>query len=77
MTRKEAEAEARRLNAEPEGKGFWVAQRVKDDVWRVVHADAPGFKQLRATGVHVESKPKPPEPADPRPGAARDVPGYF
>ena len=77
MTRAEAEDEARRRNADPEATGFWVARRRDGDEWDIVHATAPGLKPTRATGTHAESRPKPPEPSDPRPGVARDLPGYF
>ena len=76
MTRVEAEAEARRRNAAPDVEGFWLARRVSGEDWEVVHADAPGFRLQRPTGAHVESKPKPPEPDDPRKGIGRNIPGY-
>ena len=77
MTRAEAESEARRRNALPDAEpGFWIARRVDGEAWSVVHADAPGLRVTRPTGAHVESKPKPPEPDDPRSGLPRNVPGY-
>lgn len=76
MTHAEADAEVRRRNDDPSEEGFWVAQRVEGDEWRAVHADAPGFKRIRATGTHAESKPRPPEPEDPRSGLGRNIPGY-
>jgi hypothetical protein len=76
MTRAEAQVEAGRRNREADGAGVWAAQRTDDDEWRVVHLVGGGLQRTRPTGAHVESKPKPPEPDDPRPSLFRNVPPY-
>jgi hypothetical protein len=76
MTHTEAQAEAARRNREAEGPGVWAAQRAEDDAWRVVHLVGGGLQRTRPTGAHVESKPKPPEPDDPRPSVFRNIPPY-
>jgi hypothetical protein len=75
VTREEAEAEATRLNAEA-GAGLWAAQHAADHDWRVVHLVGGGLARTKPTGAHVEAKPKPPEPADPRPAIFQNVPPY-
>jgi hypothetical protein len=77
MTRAEADAEVRRRNDEASGPGLWAAQRDGDsEDWRVVHLVGGGLQRTKPTGAHVESKPKPPEPADPRPAIFQNVPPY-
>jgi hypothetical protein len=76
MTRAEAQAEAASRNAGAAGAGVWAAQRTPDDDWRVVHLVGGGLGRTTPTGAHVESKPKPPEPSDPRPAIFQNIPPY-
>ena len=76
MTRTEAQAEADRRNAQSEGAGVWAAQRTADDDWRVVRLVGGGLGRTKPTGAHVESKPKPEEPSDPRPAIFQNIPPY-
>ena len=76
MTKDEAHSEAARRNAETEAPGFWAAQETGDDGWRVVHVAGPGLRHNAPTGSHVESRPKPEEPADPRPAIFQNIPPY-
>src|SRR3954469_15179803 len=76
MTRAEAEAEAARRNAKADAAGVWAAQRTPDDNWQVVHLVGGGIGRTRPTGAHVESKPKPTEPSDPRPAISPNIPPY-
>jgi hypothetical protein len=76
MTRAEAEAEAARRNAAPGTAGVWAVQHTPEDKWRVVHLVGGGLGRTKPTGAHVESKPKPPEPSDPRPAIFQNVPPY-
>jgi len=76
MTRAEAEAEAHRRNEEGQGPGVWAPQHTAADDWRVVHLVGGGLALIKPTGAHVESKPKPPEPSDPRPSVFQNIPPY-
>jgi hypothetical protein len=76
MTRAEAQAEAARRNAGAESGGVWAAQRTPDDDWRVVHLVGGGLGRTKPTGAHVESRPKPPEPSDPRSAIFQNIPPY-
>jgi len=76
MTRAEAQAEAVRRNAQPEASGVWAAQRTPDDDWRVVRLVGGGLRRTRPTGAHVESRPEPAEPSDPRPAIFQNIPPY-
>jgi hypothetical protein len=74
MTETEARTEAGRRNGEAAETGLWTVQRAQDDEWRLVHVK--GLGRTRPTGAHVESKPKPPQPDDPRPGIFQNLPPY-
>jgi hypothetical protein len=76
MTREEAHAQADILNRERPMDGPWGAQRQAGDEWSVVRLVVPGLQRTAPTGAHVESKPKPPEPSDPRPAIFQNVPPY-
>jgi hypothetical protein len=77
MTRAEAETEAARLNRDRTADGPWAPHHREADDWEVVRLIVPGLDLTRPTGAHVESRPKPPYPGDPRPPGARDLPpGY-
>ena len=77
MTRDEAETEAARLNHDHGADGHWAAQRQHGDDWAVVRLVVPGLDLTRPTGAHVESRPKPPTPDDPRPAGVRNLPPYY
>jgi hypothetical protein len=76
VTEAEARADAARRNAETGASGLWAAQRTPAGEWRVVHLVGPGLARRWPAGAHVESKPKPPDPADPRPAVFRNVPPF-
>jgi hypothetical protein len=76
MTENEAIAEATRRNAEKQEKGLWSARQSPEGEWGLVHVSAPGLARIRPTGTHEESRPKPSEPADPRPTIVQNIPPY-
>ena len=76
MTHAEADAEARRRNGEADGPGLWAPKRGDGDDWRVVHLVGGGLQRTKPTGAHVESRPKPPKPSDPRPAIFQNIPPY-
>jgi hypothetical protein len=76
MTHDEAEAEAARRNADPEGAGFWAVKEAEAGEWGLIHLTTPGVARIRPTGTHAESRPKPSEPADPRPTIVQNIPPY-
>ena len=76
MTRAEAEAEAARRNRVGDEPGIWAAQHTADDDWRVVHLVGAGLGPRKPTGAHVESRPKPEDPPDPRPAIFQNIPPY-
>jgi hypothetical protein len=76
VTREEARQEATRRNAQPSADTAWIARRRQGDDWQVVRLRAPGLAASQATGAHVEAKPRPPEPDDPRPAVFRNIPPY-
>ena len=73
MTREEAVEEARRRRTQD--GGAWLPQE-RDGAWRVVRVAAPGLREQRPGGAHVEGRPRPPQADDPRPAAWRDVPPW-
>ena len=67
MTRDEAIAAARELGAHHADRAThrWIPRQKEDHSWEVVKvALPPGLGPLKET---TESKPKPPQPNDPRP----------
>ena len=70
-TREEAEARCREL--ERESDTTWMAFPAEGR-WQVVGTNLPRRSRPRARPA--ESKPRPPQPDDPRSGLGRDVPGY-
>ena len=76
MTKDEATEEAARRNAEEQEPGLWSAKQSASGDWELVHVSAPGLKRIRPVGTHEESRPKPPEPPDPRPTIIRNIPPY-
>jgi len=78
MSREEAEAEAGRLSAEhPErDRHHWLA-RERDGDWEVVRIPLPPGQRIDPLKATVETKPKPPEPDDPRTSFDRNVGGPY
>jgi hypothetical protein len=76
MTEQEAVAEAARRNAEGDERGVWSAKHGADGSWGLVHVTAPGLARIKPSGSHEESRPKPSEPADPRPTIVQNIPPY-
>jgi hypothetical protein len=76
MTETEARADAARRNEAGDEPGFWAAQRAEGGAWRVVRLTAPGLTRTKPTGAHAESRPRPEEPADPRPVNIQNVPPF-
>ncbi len=76
VTRDQAEAEARRLGAEhPERDRFhWIAREAEGE-WQVVRVKAPAGRRIDPLKTTAETKPKPPEPDDPRSAFERNVGG--
>ncbi len=76
MTRAEAEAQAASRNAEADSDTRWMVKQAADGECQVVRMTAPGLGAVRPSGAHTESRPRPEEPADPRPAIFRNVPPY-
>lgn len=76
MTEDQARARVRELTTTSDGPGGWMARPGADEAWEVVHVTAPGLDGRGPTGAHTESRPRPEDPADPRPSAFRAVPPY-
>lgn len=70
-TREEAEERCREL--ERDSDTAWMAFPAAGR-WSVVGTNLP--RQETPRGSTTESKPRPPQPDDPRSGLGRDVPGY-
>ncbi len=76
MTRAEAEAQAASRNDQADRDTRWMVRQVTDGEWDVVRMTAPGLGAVRPSGAHTESRPRPEEPADPRPAIFRNIPPY-
>ena len=75
MTRDEAESAARRLGAEHPDRAThrWIPREVAG-TWEVAKIRVPGTP-IDPLKTSVESKPKPPQPGDPRTSYDRNVGG--
>jgi hypothetical protein len=75
MTRGEANAEARRRNAQlPDGSDArWLPRKGRDADWTVIRAWIPGGANRRPRGEAVHPPPAPPRPDPPqsRPSPSR------
>jgi hypothetical protein len=71
-SREEAEARCREL--ERESGSTWIAFPAQGR-WRIAGTNLP--RQEAPGSSASESKPRPPEPDDPRSSGQRNVPGYF
>lgn len=76
MTRDEAVDLAAERNAGASKDEHWLVREADDGGWAVVRLKAPGVGAARPTGAHVESRPRPEEPADPRPAIFQNVPPF-
>jgi len=77
MERGDAEDTARRLAREhPDRETHrWVARPEPDGSWAVVKVKMPPGMRVDPLTATVETKPKPPQPDDPRSASVRNVPG--
>lgn len=77
MTRDEAEAAARRLGAEhPERATHrWIPREAAEGGWEVAKIRVPQGMRIDPLKTSVESKPRPPQPGDPRTSYDRGVGG--
>ena len=80
MKREEAEAEARRLQAEhPERAGYrWFAREADGDRgWEVVRVAVPPGTRVDPLSTEIRADEKPPTPDDPRTTFDRNVGGPY
>ena len=76
LTRDEATARAAALNAAASADEHWLIRAAPSGEWEVARLTGPGLGAKRPTGTHTESRPKPEEPADPRPALFRNIPPF-
>jgi hypothetical protein len=76
MTRDEATARATSLNESASADEHWLVKETAPGEWEVVRLSGPGLASARPSGAHVESRPKPEEPADPRPAIFQNIPPF-
>jgi hypothetical protein len=76
MTRYEATARAASLNANASADEHWLVKETSPGAWEVVRLTGAGIASARPSGAHVESRPKPEEPADPRPAIFQNIPPF-
>lgn len=76
MTRAEADARVASLNADASVDEHWLVRQTSSEGWEVVRLTGPGLGASRPSGAHTESRPRPEEPADPRPAIFRNIPPY-
>ncbi len=76
MTRDEAIARAASLNANASADEHWLVRQAPSGAWEVARLTGPGLGAKRATGTHAEVRPKPEDPADPRPALFRNIPPF-
>jgi hypothetical protein len=76
MTRDQATARAASLNASASANEHWLLKETSPGEWDVVRLTGPGIASSRPSGSHTESRPKPEEPADPRPAIFQNIPPF-
>jgi hypothetical protein len=76
MTRHEADARAAALNADASVDEHWLVTEASPGAWEVVRLKGPRVGAARPSGSHSESRPRPEEPADPRPGIFQNIPPF-
>ena len=75
MTRDEAEARCKELNERDHLSGWhWFAQHAAGDDWRSVKIKVPAGAGLDPLKASIESRPRPEDPPDPRPGLGGNLP---
>ena len=79
MTREEATHTAKRLGAEHPDRAThrWMPRESEAGGWSVVKVAMPGGASIDPLRATVETKPKPPEPDDPRSAYERNVGGNY
>ena len=79
MTRDEAVAQCAQLAAEHEDRGThkWIPRESHDGGWDVAKVKIPAGLARGVLKETVETKPKPPEPDDPRSAYTRTVGGAY
>jgi hypothetical protein len=76
MTREQAVARCVQLNAGDDREREWFPREVGPDDWEVVSVAIPGLRPSGPLKATIESRPRPPEPPDPRPTIIRNIPPY-
>lgn len=76
MTRDEASARAAALNADASPDEHWLIREAAPGEWSVARLTGPGLGAVRPSGTHSESRPRPEQPADPRPALFRNIPPF-
>jgi len=79
MTRDEATQTAKRLGAEHPDRAThrWLPREAENGEWSVVKVAMPGGASIDPLKATVETKPKPPQPDDPRSAYERNVGGNY
>jgi hypothetical protein len=79
MTRDEAVAQCAQFAAEHEDRAThkWIPRETADGGWEVAKIKVPAGLRLGSLKETVETKPKPPEPDDPRPAYWRNIGGPY
>jgi hypothetical protein len=77
VTRADAEARCAELNeSDVRDGGRWMVREQHAGDWRAVRVNVPGMKARDPLKASVESRPRPEEPADPRPAIFRNIPPF-
>ncbi len=76
MTHEQASTRCQQLNADEDRDREWFTRQVEDDDWEIVSVAIPGGHGRGPLKAAVESRPRPSEPADPRPTVIRNIPPY-
>jgi hypothetical protein len=76
MTREEAVARCAELNRDGEAGRHWFIKQNGDGEWEIVSVLAEGLRRPDPLKAGIEAKPKPSEPADPRPAIFRNIPPF-
>ena len=76
MTHEQAIARCQQLNADEDRDREWFPRQVGGEDWEVVSVAIPSEHRRGPLKEAVESRPRPSEPADPRPNVIRNIPPY-
>ena len=74
MTRDEATERCAALTADSDGERHWFLRPSAPDVWQVVSVAGTELSSRGALKEPVESRPRPTQPPDPRPGIIQNIP---